>query len=348
MKHALLALAICIVGCRTQQLPQDRLSRVVLHEDNGTEHVLRNVVDLGRCGRDYYVVSDSSIYVGTLPNVGFAATLGVTSAVSINDTLFLATPHGLRRLWSARNTMETIELPARNSSPAISALAVDPRGRLWIGTDGFGLFVRDQQRIVGSATARYVRAVAAHPDSSIWIGSDMGVLHLKDSVLRHYSEEITSEGIEIKDNVIDMITVDREGTIWIGTSQGINVVPNDVARRAAEAHHEVPSFDYIGRKGNAVHCVIQREAPTRDWLLGTDDGLFVLDIETVPEGEHHHVEDNMTPRHASARRIIFQSEQTPTAVRALLWTDDHGLLVGTSNGLIFMPSRVASTLLDDR
>lgn len=348
MKYALLIIATCIVGCRSQQLPQDRLSRVLLREADGTEHVLHDVVDLGRHGREYYVVADSSIFVGPLPDVLFAATLGVTGAISNNETLFLSTPRGLRVLSSPRNTMKTLELPARNAIPPITALAIDPRGRLWIGTDGYGLFVRDQQRITGSATARYIRALAAHQDTSIWIGTDMGVLHLKDTVMRHYSEEITSEGIEIKDNIVDMITIDREGSVWIGTSQGMNVVPNDVARQATEAHYEVPAFDYIGRRGNAVHCVVQREIPRRDWLLGTDDGLFVLDAEAIPEGEHHHVEGDGSAQRPSARRIVFQSEQTLTAVRSLLWTDDHGLLVGTSNGLIYMPSRVISTLLDDR
>lgn len=169
----------------------------------------------------------------------------------------------------------------------------------------------------------------------------------KDSSLRQYSEEITSEGIEIRDNIINMIGTDREGTVWIGTSDGVNIVPNEVARHAMEAHHEVPSFDYIGRKGNALHCVLQRESPSRDWILGTDDGLFVLDAESLPEHHEHGNGDAPSPQH-SARRISFQTDQTPASVNALLWTADHGLLIGTTNGLIYMPAGVISTMLEDR
>jgi len=348
MKYVLLVVATCIVSCSSHKFPQDRISRVILHETNGTQHSLHNVVGLGRTEEELYVVADSSVYVGAMPQVRIASSLRVTSAVLSADTLFLATPRGLRAIALAHNTPMTIDMPARDATPPISALAVDPRGRIWIGTDGYGLFVREGNRIVGASTTQYVRALACHPDSSVWVGSDMGVLHLKDNTLRHYSEEITSQGIEVKDNIIDMITIDREGTIWIGTSQGMNVVPDDVARHATDSHHEVPSFDYIGRKGNTVHCVLQLEAPKRDWLLGTDDGLFVFDAETVPSDQHHHGDGDAPSHHLSARRISFQTEQTPASVQALSWTSDHGLLIGTTNGLIYMPNQVISTMLDDR
>lgn len=288
------------------------------------------------------------MFIGSLPNVHSQYRLHATACAVVSDSVFMGTRHGLFLLLPNRPEPVLLPIPARDSLPPISALAIDPTGDLWIGTDGLGLFQRHGATIVGRSTTRYVRALAGHPDTSIWIGSDIGVLHLKGGTLKHYSEEITAEGVEIKDNIIDLIEIDDEGNIWIGTGQGMNVIPSTVARHASEAHHEVPSFDYVGRRGNDVLCVLAYGTPSRCWLLGTTDGLFVVDGAVLTD-EHDHATDDPTHRErTTARRIAFNRDSSALSVTSLLLDDHDGLLVGTSDGLYRVPLRILELMLTDQ
>jgi diguanylate cyclase (GGDEF)-like protein len=103
----------------------------------------------------------------------------------------------------------------------VFAIAAQPGGTIWAGTDGAGLF-----RIAGGQVTKFgpaegltstkIRSLMLDPDGAIWIGTEGGGLDLlsngKVDALR------ASNGLPTE--IIRAILRDREGTVWLGTNGG--------------------------------------------------------------------------------------------------------------------------------
>jgi ligand-binding sensor domain-containing protein len=126
--------------------------------------------------------------------------------------VWIGTPSGLGR--KRADGSERYALPARERPVAVSALAVDGQGRLWIGTDGDGLYHLDEGRLVPANVVLrddHVRGLLTDRRGSLWIGTDAGLHRLQDGRV----DVLTRQDGLLSDS-IRAVFEDREGSLWVG------------------------------------------------------------------------------------------------------------------------------------
>jgi signal transduction histidine kinase/ligand-binding sensor domain-containing protein len=150
--------------------------------------------------------------------------LPITSIAVLKDELVVGTRS---RGLLAVSGKEVKEVPSRPRAFFVRAMAVDGRGKLWIGTetsrDDSGLFdcgelLRPQK--VGTETGT-VTALSFDARGDLWAGTDgRGVFHFRGShEVEHFTFESTAGGL--RSDKIYSAFVDREGVIWFGTDRGV-------------------------------------------------------------------------------------------------------------------------------
>lgn len=217
----------------------------------------------------------------------------------------------------------------------------DPEGRIWLATDGGGLYL--WQRTRGkffryshvrerAYTISSNRALSLARDRSglIWIGTaDGGVnrLDLKKSQFNDWSEQGDGEA-GLHDQVVRAIHQDGRGRLWVATDNGVDVVPLG-SQTAAEVTPTQVAVQHLHRRPdgegprlshNYVRALAE-DAMGRMWLGTWGGGLNRVDAEITTV-------------------TVFRSRaKDPTTlsnnyVRALLPDQDGATLwIGTSNGL---------------
>ncbi|MEO8398600.1 MAG: two-component regulator propeller domain-containing protein [Ignavibacteriaceae bacterium] len=119
---------------------------------------------------------------------------------------------------------------------SISSLLLDSKRNLWIGTDGFGLFIFDQnesklksinkinnQNKLNDNQNNYILNLKEDNEGNIWIGTYAGLFKfsLKDSsvgLYNHNDKDIHS----LSNNYVFSFCEDKNNNLWIGTSNGLN------------------------------------------------------------------------------------------------------------------------------
>jgi ligand-binding sensor domain-containing protein len=127
-------------------------------------------------------------------------------------SIWIGTPSGLGRRRA--DSMERYALPPRERPVAVSALAVDGKGRLWVGTDGDGLYHLEEGRLVRASLVLrddHVRGLLTDRRGSVWIGTDGGLHRLQDGRV----DVLTRQDGLLSDS-IRAVFEDREGSLWIG------------------------------------------------------------------------------------------------------------------------------------
>ncbi len=159
----------------------------------------------------------------------------------------------------------------------ISALFIDSKGNLWIGSEqlGKGLTrynIRDKEfKIVDLGVEVAPTTITEDYDGNIWFGTaSRGVFALKaDTVLRHLTE---ASGL--LSNVIKLISVDDSNHIYIGTNKGLNHF--DQKDNKIYTFTQRNGFVGIETQDNAV-C---KDADGQFWF-GTATGVTIMNPEKL-------------------------------------------------------------------
>lgn len=113
----------------------------------------------------------------------------------------------------------------------IFSLAKDKQNRLWIGTNGAGIYVFDlkekkyinhySQSGVGTQYLpnNWINCIISDNEGIIWVGSYNGVFCINPDTgdMQHY----TIENSQLPGSVVYCITEDSKGRLWIGTTEGL-------------------------------------------------------------------------------------------------------------------------------
>ena len=185
----------------------------------------------------------AEIAVDQMNHRAFTANEGAPSdinalAQTIDGTLWIGGRSGLTRFDGVR----FVEYPAPGEEPLpggnVSALAAAPDGGLWIALRPTGVaFLKDGHvTYYGLRDGFPIGAVeqfAWDRDGSLWAAPRLGVMHFRNNRW----ERIADPRLDVVYGVL----VDRTGTVWVGTPDGV------FARRAGSAQ-----FQSIGWSDGAV------------------------------------------------------------------------------------------------
>ncbi len=159
-------------------------------------------------------------------------------AVSGDGTVWVGTNSGLFRLDEKRQWFEPLlQNHTELATATVSALRIDEKGDLWIGTDGRGL-------------ARYSPA--------------------SGKVEMMQADPARADGLQ--DNLVGAIYQDRRGRMWIGTEQALHIL--DPATRRLEKYLPDPE-DSMAVPGRVVSVFEDRDGAM--WVGATGGGAGVLD-----------------------------------------------------------------------
>ncbi len=188
-------------------------------------------------------------------------------------------------LWYAQgNDLYTLPLPAAGNQPRkalsapaeISSLYADAEGRIWIGTLGEGVWLREV-----SGTLRYIKGIPqldkgsildiVGTDDRIWVSGLNGVEELsypgmytqQVSLIRHHSKHS-----DIGSDYVYQVYPDRKGRIWMATDGG------GVCMYANNVYHTWDTADGMPAK---VTYNITEDAIGNIWVATLDDGLMRYD-----------------------------------------------------------------------
>jgi ligand-binding sensor domain-containing protein/signal transduction histidine kinase len=261
-----------------------------------------------------------------------------------HGTLWVGTDQGLVALPSARTAdNKRLESLAALGTNSILTMFEDREHNLWVGTDTTGLHVLQQQkfRTLLSLLGKPITAITQTADGVVWLGSkDDGLFRYEDGQTRHLS---TKDGL--LSEVILTLAADRDGSLWIGTPDGLNHLhgqkiesytsadglPDDFIRslfadhdgtlwvgtRRGLAHRQHGQFTLLSRangfKSDLIGAMLRSHSNSNDLWVGTLDGLVRI------RGE------NLT---------VFSKAQglSDDVITSLFEDTNHALWVGTKEG----------------
>ncbi len=182
----------------------------------------------------------------------------------------------------------------------ITAIYCDPGGDVWIGAeprgDKTGLIKFDaakkEFKKVPALSGIIPKALAMDKKGILWIGTGEGLLAFKnDSII----STVTKEDGLLSD-VINLLTVGEDGSIYIGTNNGLNRYFPESKR--IFSYTERNGFTGIEAKSNAVY-----KSPTGELWFGTANGAISLRPEKT-------VTTEMEPlTHLMGMRVNYESRE---------------------------------------
>lgn len=100
------------------------------------------------------------------------------------DTLFAGSPSGKLYALPPEGTLQLLPSGEGYPAKAITAICADTQGRLWVGTAGEGLYVRQGNRWYQTAQrdglpSDQINALVADADGGVWAGTDRGMVHVR-------------------------------------------------------------------------------------------------------------------------------------------------------------------------
>lgn len=207
-----------------------------------------------------------------------------------NGMLWIGTSESLNRYDGRRFKVYQLggKRQVEPGSNEISSMSMDPTGRLWVGTIGFGLYYYDRKTdmfrnftspLKGQRLSQnVVTSVCADHKGFIWVGTVNG-LDVIDPDLKHISHFETGTGkpgqIPIKS--MGGIFADSYGRMWVCTSSGLYLYDKMHKRFKAFRHQK----NDPGSLPSDIVMTVSQDKVGNIWV-GTANGLSRL----TKDGEH--------------------------------------------------------------
>ena len=157
--------------------------------------------------------------------------------INLHGDVILATRQGVYIYGTGESKPPDLyygNLPIKKlSGKNASALLVDSKGRLWVGTaEGLDLYDINQfflrNFISGPGTLSLsnndIKCIYQDPSGAIWIGTYKGLNKVDQSPSRftHFEAE-PGMANSLSDNIVYSILEDKQGQVWVATYDGVNL-----------------------------------------------------------------------------------------------------------------------------
>lgn len=162
--------------------------------------------------------------------------------VGKNNLLWIGSNDG--RLVSLKNDAVEITMDTAAALPptAIKSMAEDTFGRLWIGTEGRGVYFKGKadlkfESLKGkwSLNSQNIYLVRCDEQNNIWVGTEKGVSKIgfeKDGRIASVTAYGPEEGFTGIETCHDASIVDDQGNLWFGTMNGLlKYTPGQVTKK---------------------------------------------------------------------------------------------------------------------
>ncbi len=146
----------------------------------------------------------------------------VTAVLQTHDGyLWVGTADGLARFDGVRFVPLVPISKKTNYTMRVTALCEDSRGRLWIGTQGDGLFsyfdgLVTPYRANTNELDNTINSIAEDSAGDLWLGTPAGLNLLKKDRLMRFTDK---DGLP--NDFVSNVHVARSGTVWITTHAGM-------------------------------------------------------------------------------------------------------------------------------
>jgi signal transduction histidine kinase/ligand-binding sensor domain-containing protein len=257
-------------------------------------------------------------------------------------TLWVGTDRGLVPLLLSPVLNTRLEIQPALGATSILTMFEDREHNLWVGTDTTGLHILRQQnfRTLPSVSGYPITSITQTVDGTVWLGSE------GEGLFRHDGGQ-TRLPLSTKDGLISdvilTLAADRDGSLWIGTPDGLNHLrdgkiesytsadglPDDFIRslfadrdgslwvgtRRGLAHRQDGHFTVLSRsdglRSDLIGAILRSSSD--DLWVGTLDGLV---------------------RIRDGRPTVFTKAQglSGDVITSLLEDANHTLWVGTKDG----------------
>ena len=221
----------------------------------------------------------------------------------------------------------------------ITALYEDRSGVIWAGTFNGGLnryilesnsFIRYKYSSVDTATLSHnlVYAIVQDLSGCLWIGTECGLNRLAglhpSAAPAHFNRFFhdPARPESISNDHVRALAVDSSGNVWIGTDQGLDLLPADQLALPA------PRFRHL-RGGGAAWSNIGHDT-VRTLLVDHANALWVGSVHGLTR-----LRDGATPQ-AQAHRFVHDAADPHSLshnnVYALFEDDTENIWIGTDGG----------------
>jgi ligand-binding sensor domain-containing protein/signal transduction histidine kinase len=245
-----------------------------------------------------------------------------------NDQILSFTEDKDRRLWVGtdggglfrlRHDLKGFEpAPASEkfSSQVVKCIYQDKQGAFWMGTWDGGMMRYDPRTaqlrmfnpVIGNFPSRHVWDIQGDDRGNLWIGTLRDGLCYFSPATQRYEYYVSAPGdsTSLVNNDIMCLYIDSRKRLWIGTSNGLSILPQDSRK----------FINFTKTELTITVLTIYEDKQGNIWLGTNGGGIVILDPDL------------------NIVKTITETDGLPSSTICSIESDDHGnLWVSTYNGL---------------
>lgn len=191
--------------------------------------------------------------------------------------------------------------PKTLSDDFITAVFEDYEGNIWIGTEKGGLNLLNKEngtftRFISneadpySLSANNITSINEDHNGNLWIGTYGGGISMLDRNKKHFISFKKEDHVGLESNVIRSVYKIADGSLLIGTHQGLKRLVYDDGRYLFK---NLPTDEVTALALARVRVLsICQDQQERIWIGTENEGLFMVDLQAGSASHFFHTPDN--------------------------------------------------------